>query len=265
MSLIFLYLFIFIFGAFWGSFLNAVVYRIKEKKGFIVGRSVCPHCHHKLGFFDLIPILSFILLKGRCRYCQKKISFQYPLVETATGIIFLLIFNQFLFFSFKTFYLFLISSFLIVIFVYDLKHYLIPDKVIYPAIIVVFLYRLFESLSFSYWPLTISHLKNLRAPLLSGLLAGGFFLLIWFVSRGKWMGFGDVNLAFFMGLFLGFPSVLVALFSAFFIGAIIGLGLIAFGKKNLKSQIPFGPFLVTGTFLALFWGEQIIQWYAKLI
>ena len=95
--------------------------------------------------------------------------------------------------------------------------------------------------------------------------AAGFFFLIWLISRGRWMGFGDVKLGFFMGLFLSWPNILVALFSAFFIGAIIGIGLIIAGKKTLKSQVPFGPFLVTGTFIALFWGQNLINWYINLL
>ena len=92
-----------------------------------------------------------------------------------------------------------------------------------------------------------------------------FFLIIFLVSKGKWLGFGDVKLAFFMGIFLGFPNILTALFLAFFIGAIIGVGLILAEKKNLKSQVPFGPFLIAGTFIALFWGEQLIDWYLSFV
>lgn len=102
-------------------------------------------------------------------------------------------------------------------------------------------------------------------PLLAGISAAGFFFLIWLVSRGKWMGFGDVKLGFLIGLFLGFPNVLVALFLAFFVGAIIGTGLMLVGKKKLKSEVPFGPFLITGIFLALFWGERLVEWYLNLL
>ncbi|MBZ9572784.1 prepilin peptidase [Patescibacteria group bacterium] len=247
------YLIVFIFGACVGSFLNCLIYRLREKESFLSGRSFCPKCRHKLGFFDLIPILSFIFLKGKCRYCSKRISLQYPMVEIATGGVFLLIFN---FQNFTTtLYLLIISCFLIIIFVYDLKHYIIPDKIIYPAIVITFLYRVIFNFQTS----------NLYSSILSALAASGFFFLIWLVSRGKWMGLGDAKLAFFMGLFLGYPQILPALFSAFLIGAIIGLGLIAFGKKSLKSQVPFGPFLVAGSFIALFWGEQIIRWYINSV
>lgn len=275
------YLIVFIFGVCVGSFLNCVIYRLETKQSFLRGRSFCPKCKHKLGFLDLIPILSFIILKGKCRYCGKKISWQYPLVESFTGILFVLVLNYELgirnqgIFDFQgslnLLFLILNSCFLILIFVFDLKHYIIPDKIIYPAIVIAFLYLLFESLRFKIWGLSeiwdlgFGIFKGLRLPLLAAFSAGGFFFLLWFLSRGKWLGFGDVKLAFFMGLFLGWPNILVGLFSAVLIGATIGLVLVGLGKKTLKSQVPFGPFLVTGTFIALFLGQNLIKWYLNLL
>jgi len=253
--------FIFLFGLAVGSFLNCLIYRLETGGSFLKGRSFCPHCKHVLNWQDLIPLLSFLILRGKCRYCQQKINWQYPLVELATGIIFLLVFLTYIHINIYTgVYLLIISCFLIVIFVYDLKHYIIPDKVIYLAIVLVFIYQLFGN-----WKLEIGNLQPLLNPFSSALLASVFFLAIVLVSQGRWMGIGDIKLAFLMGLFLGFPNILVALFSAFLIGAIIGIGLIISGKKTLKSEVPFGPFLVTGTFIALFWGQEIINWYAKVI
>ncbi len=262
-----IYLITFIFGAFIGSFLNCVIYRLENKQSFLKGRSFCPECKHKLYFFDLIPIFSFIFLKGKCRYCGKKISIQYPLVEIITGLLFLLILNfqfgdsEFLILnvltSIRFLYLLIASSLLIIVFIYDLKHYIIPDKVIYPLIGITFFYQLiynFQAIDFNFWSF-----------LLSAFGAASFFFFIWLFSKGKCMGFGDVNLAFFMGLFLGWPNILVALFSAFLIGAIIGIGLIILGKKKLKSQVPFGPFLIIGTFIALFWGQNLINWYLNFL
>lgn len=246
-------LIVFLTGLVVGSFLNCVIYRLKEKQSFLSGTSFCPKCHHQLGFFDLIPVLSFIFLKRKCRYCGEKISWQYPLVEIATGILFLLIFNFQNFIT--TFYLLIISCLLIIIFVYDLKHYIIPDKIVYPAIAIVFLYKIIFNFQIS----------NFYSLILSALVASGFFFLLWLVSRGKWMGLGDAKLAFLMGLFLGYPKILTAMFSAFLIGAIMGIVLVMFGKKTLKSQVPFGPFLVVGTFIALFWGREIIKWYLGLV
>src|SRR3989344_3307701 len=136
-----------------GSFLNVVILRLEKDEGFVKGRSYCPRCRHQLMWLDLIPVVSYLFLQGSCRYCHKKISWQYPLVEIITGLIFLLIFNftpilnQFLIFNFiNLLFLFYVTSSLIVIFVYDLKFYLIPDKVLFPAIGVTFLYRIFENL-----------------------------------------------------------------------------------------------------------------------
>ena len=269
---------IFIFGLAVGSFLNCVIYRLAltpQQERLVWGlalprgRSFCPHCKHILSWQDLIPVLSFLILRGKCRYCQKKISWQYPLVEIATALLFLLvfnfqfsIFNEFSIFNFQTLFnlcfLFLVSCFLIVIFVYDLKHFIIPDKVIFPAIGIALIYNFYQLLT-THYPLS-TVLNNLYAA----FGAAVFFLMIVLISRGKWMGLGDVKLAFLMGLFLDFPNILIALFFAFLIGAIIGVGLILAKRKTLRSEVPFGPFLVTGTFVALFWGERIVQWYLDL-
>ena len=255
-----IHFFIFLFGLAVGSFLNCLIYRLEVGEGFLKGRSYCPHCKHVLSWKDLIPIFSFLILKGKCRYCCQKISWQYPLVELSTGIIFLLIFLTSLRINnYTPVYLLIMACFLIVVFVYDLKHYIIPDKVIYPAIFVSGIWYLVSGISFNFY--TRYEILN---TIYSALVAAAFFLLIVLISRGKWMGVGDIKLAFLMGLILGWPNILVALFFAFFIGAIIGLGLIISGKKTLKSEVPFGPFLVTGTFIALFSGGQIIHWYLNL-
>ena len=264
-------LFVFLFGLVIGSFLNCVIYRLERKKGFLKGRaqrktssflrgrSYCPHCKHVLSWQDLIPVFSFLILKGKCQYCKKKISIQYPLVELLTGALFLLIFINFnnllvtRYLLLVTSFWILISSFLIIIFVYDLKHYMIPDKVIYPAIIIAMIFRLFTG----YGLLVTGYL-------LSAFAAAGFFLLIVLISRGKWMGVGDIKLAFLIGLLLGHPNTILALFLAFLIGAIIGVGLIGLKKKTIKSELPFGPFLILGIYLALFFGEKIINWYFNL-
>lgn len=260
---------IFIFGLTVGSFLNCVIYRLQKDEEFLIKRSYCPHCHHTLSWQDLIPLISFLILRGKCRYCKNKISWQYPLIELATGFLFVFVAwhqltansEQLTFFNFFTFcYLLAVSCLLVVIFVFDLKHYIIPDKVIYLAILVSGIWYLVSSIFFSQF--TTNQILN---TIYSAIGAAGFFLAIILISRGKWMGWGDVKLGFFMGLLLGFPNIFVALFLAFFFGAIIGLGLIIAGKKRLKSEVPFGPFLVTGTFIALFWGKEIINWYIGLI
>jgi prepilin signal peptidase PulO-like enzyme (type II secretory pathway) len=258
---IILYIIVFILGLIIGSFLNCVIYRLEEEKSFLKGRSFCPHCKHILNWGDLIPVFSFIFLKTRCRYCREKISFQYPLVELATGLLFVSLLNYgFLspFYILHSIFFILFSCFLIIIFIFDLKHYIIPDKVIFPAIITALIYNLYL-LFISHYPLS-TILNNFYAAFGAAL----FFLIIVLATKGKGMGVGDIKLAFFMGLLLGLPNILVALFLAFLIGAIIGLGMIALKKKTLKSEIPFGPFLILGTFIALFWGSNLINWYLNL-
>lgn len=272
-------IFIFLLGLIIGSFLNCVIYRL-EKEETLKGRSYCPKCKHTLHWLDLIPVFSFLFLGRKCRYCKAKISWQYPAVEVSTGILFLLVFWSLGFgwslglgiWDFiKLCFMFYVSCSMIVIFVYDLKHYLIPDKILFPAIGITFVYRIFEVLNFGGWDLFgIWDLEFwISAPLINyliaSLLATAFFFSIFIVSRGQWMGFGDVKLAILLGLILGFPNILAGLFLAFFFGAIIGIGAIFLQKKGLKSEIPFGPFLITGTFIAMLWGQEIVYRYVNLI
>jgi len=274
------YVFVFLFGLMLGSFLNCVVYRLEKNKSFAKGRSFCPKCSHVLQWHDLVPVLSFVLLGGKCRYCGKPISWQYPLVEVSTGIILILnfkflILNEFLILNFKflitAVYLTFLAACLIVIFAYDLKTFFIPDKVVYPAIGLVLLYSFFKISNFDIWNLfgiwnlEFGIFRPFFVKILSGLAAASFFFSIWALSRGKWMGFGDVKLAFLIGLAVSWPNILLALFFSFLIGAIIGIGLIVFKQKKLKSEVPFGPFLVSGALIALFWGQAIINWYVGLL
>lgn len=245
---------VFILGLCVGSFLLVLIDRIPKDESFIKGRSYCDHCKKKLQWFDLIPLLSFIFLKRKCHYCHKKISFYYPLVELTTGALFLLIFNQIQISNFKLndffsllYYFFIVSS-LIVIFFTDIKYGIIPDKIVYPSIIIAFLYLI---LNINY--LLLNHL-------LSAFSALGFFLLIFLLTKGKGMGFGDVKLSFLMGLVLGFPKIISALYLAFLTGALVSFILIICRKKKFfGATIPFGPFLVIGTITSLFWGEKLIK------
>ena len=190
------------------------------------------------------------------------------MVEIATGLLFVLFYDLRMSWmsdiprmsdipisAFGAAFGFVTIPFLVVIFVYDLKHYIIPDKVIYPAIGVALIYDLRM-----FWMLDIRGMSDI---LISAFGAAAFFLAIVLISRGKWMGVGDIKLAFLMGLMLSYPNIIIALFLAMIIGAIIGVGLIILGKKGLKSEVPFGPFLVIGTFIALFWGKEIINWYVQ--
>src|SRR3989344_282688 len=256
--------FVFAIGLCIGSFLNCVIYRLEKGESFVKGRSYCPHCKHSLMWLDLVPVFSFLFLRGKCRYCKGKISAQYPIIEIVTGLAFLLIANFQLPITnvgglVNLIFLLYMSSSLIVIFVYDVKFYLIPDKVLFPTVGIAFVFRLVASFFIGNWVLGLGNY------VLAALISSGFFLAIYLISRGAWMGFGDVKLAVLMGLVLGFPNILAALFLAFFFGAIIGIGAIFLQKKGLKSEIPFGPFLIVGTFMAMFFGGQIINWYLQFL
>ena len=249
--------FIFLFGLAIGSFLNVVICRLQTGEGVVTTRSHCPHCQKTLKWFDLIPLVSFTLTLGRCRYCQKKISWQYPLVELATGMLFIIFSLQSLGLLYTSYFL-IITSALIVIFVFDLKHLIIPDQVVYPAIGFVLLVSLFRSL--------VSASLNLWLyGLLITLAISGFFFLLVALSQGRWMGLGDVKLAFLMGLLLGWPNILAALLIAFTSGALVGLFLVLLRKKTFKSQLPFGPFLSAATILILLYGDRLVNWYLYLI
>ena len=256
----------FIIGLFFGSFLNVLADRIPRGEK-LTGRSHCENCHKVLSWKDLIPIISFVYLRGKCRYCGSKLSLQYPIVELLTGAMFALTYlwlnnpisnvqfqmsNSIFYFLFTIYYLFMVSS-LIVIFFADLKHGIIPDKIVIPAIVVSFAYLL------------IIHQSSIINHLLSALLSFGFFLIIYILTKGRAMGFGDVKFAFFIGLFLGFPAVLFAFYIAFLTGGIVGIILILWKKKALKSAIPFGPFLVIGSVLGLFLQSVIIHLISPLL
>ena len=146
---------------------------------------------------------------------------------------------------------------IVVIFVYDLKYYLILDKVVYPAAVVLFLTNpLIYAGAGEWW-------RGVLDALIAATIGCGFFLLQYLISRGKWIGGGDVKMGFLMGLILGIKGLLVALFFSYVIGALVGVGLIVIGKKTMKSQIPFGTFLAVGTLIAMFWGEEILKWYLR--
>jgi prepilin signal peptidase PulO-like enzyme (type II secretory pathway) len=259
---------IFIFGLIIGSFLNCLIFRLHTGEG-MRGRSHCPKCKKQIAWYDNIPVLSFILLKGKCRHCHKSISWQYPAVELITGLLFvtawvieLRIMNYELWF-YPGFIihnsLFIIHilrdwffiSVMIIIFIYDLRWYLILDIVTLPAAAVMLALNLY-----------LGH--SLQSLAISGIIGMSFFLIQFLVSRGKWIGGGDIRLGLLMGLSLGWPGVLTAIFLAYFIGSAIGLSLIAFGKKKWGSEIPLGVFLSSAAVIVLFWGREILNWYLSI-
>lgn len=239
---------IFILGLVVGSFINCVIYRLHQDQSFIKGRSFCPYCKHKLGVLDLIPVFSFIFLKRKCRYCAKKISWQYPIVELTTALTFSFIFWQSEFQFAILFRNLFFAAVLIIIFIYDLKYQLVAEKIIFPAVIIAFPINIF---------LKISWLDLF----LGAIIGSSFFLFQYLISRGKWIGFGDVYIGFLMGVMLGVYKIVLAIMLSYFIGSIIAIILIILKKETLKSKIALGPFLVIGTFVALLYGERILDWY----
>lgn len=243
-------IFIFILGAIVGSFLNVVIFRLHAQSS-ILGRSLCLFCKKFIQWYDNIPIFSFFRLRGKCRWCQQKISWQYPLVELTTGILFLLAYWQSptLILLFRNL---IFIAVLIVIFVYDWRWYLILDVITVPATVFAFFVNLFLGYG----------LGNL---LLGAVIGGGFFLMQFLVSSGRWIGGGDIRLGILLGVMLGWKLLLVTLFLAYLSGSIVGLGLIIAKQKKFSSPMPFGTFLAAAAIVSLLYGEPLWQWYLALI
>lgn len=257
---------VFIFGSIIGSFLNVLILRLPNGKS-IGGRSHCMHCKHELAWLDLVPIFSYLFLRGRCRYCGKRISPRYIIVETITGLLFVTAYLIFMPAAasaaswIELIRAIFIVVVLILIFAIDLEHFLILDKVIFPAglalLILNFMLDVFKG-STTFNSFTVQGILSAAGLAL-------FFGAIYFFSDGRWIGFGDVKFSLFLGLATPFPFILVNIFGAFFLGSVIGIILLASGIKKLKSEIPFGTFLALSTAATLFFGPQIIDWYLRLI
>jgi prepilin signal peptidase PulO-like enzyme (type II secretory pathway) len=264
---------VFILGTIFGSFISVVIYRIHaEKKGIFWGKSECPYCHKRLNPLDLIPIFSYLIRGGKCSKCKKHISIHYLLLELLTGTILLGLFLKFPFIQFElgldptadTFSFDLphfinfasigiISLFLIAIFFYDLKHKEIPEIFTLPAIAIVFLV------------MVIWFRDGFAGMAIGGAIAGLFFGLQVWISKEKWLGAGDTQVGILMGMLLGWKLVIVAIMLSYIIGSLVSIFLLLAGKVTKKSTIPFAPFLVTGTFIAIFAGDYIINSYLQIL
>lgn len=243
-------LLVFIIGSVLGSFLNVVIDRLSTGRGIVGGRSYCELCKRTLSPIDLIPIFSYIFLRGKCRFCKNKIPFRLVVVEILVGItftaLFLLFINQSATLLSTVFLAIILWSF-IGIFFADIEYGIIPDLLVILST-VASLFYVYES-----------HL-SISNHLLSGIGSLVFFLVLFTITRGRGMGFGDVKLSFVLGLLLGFPSIIVALYIAFLTGAVVSIILVVWRKlRFFGSTIPFGPFLVVGVITSLFWGEKILQ------
>ncbi len=243
---------IFILGLIIGSFLNVLICRLPDLKSIASTRSYCPQCKHSLSYVDMIPVFSFLLLSGHCKYCRKNISWQYPLVEIATALLFVALYLQFGLTFYSVFQI-IVSCCLIVVFVYDAQRQLIPDEMLLAIVFVTIIYYISQYKFFDFTNILIA----IFIPI---LLTGA----IVFLSKGKGMGIGDIKLSAVLGLVLGYPNILIALFVAFVVGAIYGIIAIIAGKNKLKDAIAFGPFLIIGFYITLFWGQNILNWYLKI-
>lgn len=240
-----------ILGLITGSFLNVLVFRMDDLKSVLYTRSQCPHCQKTIAWYDLIPFLSFFLLRAKCRNCGQKISAQYPLVELGTGLLFVYLYLMFGL-SLTLFYYLLVFSLLLVIFVYDLKTMQVPELFVW---IVLGLSLLLG------WYFGGFDIISLIA---GGLIGGGFLAALAYFSKEKWMGYGDIKIGFVLGFLTGYPNAIFAMFFSFLFGSIIGLLIVWRNKGTLKTAIPFAPFLIFSTLLTLTYGQVLIQWYLGL-
>lgn len=262
--MIFFGIFSFILGSLIGSFLNVLTLRLPRDHR-INGRSECPSCKKTLKWFELIPFFSYVALGGHCRSCGKKISSRYPIMEAVTGLMFLILFlvlNPQSGLDWLTIIrAIFIASVLLVVFVIDFEHYLILDRIIWPASLIILILNIVVDITSgagSYLGLT-----------LGGLLSAGIgfscLYLLWFISQGRWIGFGDVKYMVFLGLALASPLYFVSIFLSFLIGGAVSVCLLLFAKKTLQSKIPFGTFLSLGAFITLLYGGELLTWYLALI
>jgi len=247
----------FIVGSAVGSYLNNVISRSVKGESNI-GRSYCDHCHKTLSTIDLVPILSFIALGAKCRYCKKPLSWQYPFVELLTAFLFtsafyLLVSTGPISIITVLFYFFLISV-SIVVAVIDIKYYLIPTTFVYLASLITLFYNFFILPTYLFYE-----------HIIAAFAVAFFFLIIVVATRGKGMGQGDIVLVFLIGMVLGYQNTFAAMFIAFLLGALISVALILIGKKRFGQTIPFAPFLIGGFLLSLFWGTELINWYLAML
>ena len=250
-----------LYGVVLGSALNAFVWRLHAKKSWVKGKSICEACKHELAGKDLVPVLSWLYLRGRCRYCRKPISIQHVAVELATGALFALSAlvlkpTDTLTWAVFIIWLWLLVQ-LIILFIYDLRWMILPNKVTYPAIGLALATLMLIAVAGA--PMQVW-----LGPLEAAAIAGGFFYFLAAIAGGRLMGGGDVKLVFLMGLILGVQKLALALFIGFNSAAIVSVALIILKLRKRSDHIPFGPFLIAGTIIAYLYGHVIITWYLHL-
>lgn len=253
--MIFPYVIALLIGLGFGSFASVVIHRLHKKEdGIFWGRSKCPQCQHTLNAIDLIPVFGFIINKFKCRYCNKRISYRYPILELTMGIGFTITTIMTGFGNPLLLAYFLMLTFIFVaISFYDIFFQEIPDELSLPTIMLAGLAGFF------------GHLHSLASLGIGFIIPVLFFGILFFGSKGKWLGGGDLRIGAIMGFVLGWPNILVGLFLGYLLGSIYSAFGLMSGKLNRKTPIAFGPFLFGGTYIALFWGNHIVNWYLGLM
>lgn len=239
-----------------GSFLNVCIYRLPESRSIVHPGSSCPACGFKIPFYDNIPVLSYLFLRGRCRRCGVKISLRYPLVEVTAGLFALALFHGYGW-SWEALYFFTFVAALLVITFIDIDHRIIPDVITYPGIVVGF--------ACSFWAGHVTW----KASLLGILLGGGLLFLVasgyYYLTKKEGMGGGDVKLLAMIGAVLGWQATIFTLFVGSAVGTVFGIVVALQTREGRKTAVPFGPFLSVGALLFLFFGRQIMDWYFGLL
>lgn len=261
---------IFILGLIIGSFLNVCIWRLPREESVIGGHSHCVHCGKKIKAYDLVPLFSYLLLKGKCRDCGKRISPRYALVEFITGVSFLALFLNFGI-CFDLFSMMFLVSILIVVFFVDIEHRIIPDELVIAGLIggaIVFVYNIFAGIYTETLPSVLMYRNDTFwwNPIL-GLIIGSGSLFLVAVLGGliyktdDAMGGGDIKIYAPIGMFLGWKLTLVSLLFSITIGGVISVILLVVFKVGKKTAIPFGPFIVVGTYVTILWGWDFLIWY----
>lgn len=249
---IFIYIVIFFFGAIIGSFLNVCIYRIPKEQSIVYPPSHCTNCNTRLKWKDLIPIFSYLFLRGKCRYCKDKVSVKYPFIETLTAIVFLITYINYGLSLYFMKYI-ILWCFLIVISVIDLNTQEVYFKTTAPVIIIGLTFAIIEKIMYSI---------PLWNYLLGGVIASTIIAFIVYAIGG--MGEGDIEIAALCGIFIGWKYSIIMLMLSFIIGAIIGVLLIVSKKKSRKDYIAFGPFIALSSFIVAFYGIHILNYYISL-
>jgi leader peptidase (prepilin peptidase)/N-methyltransferase len=241
-------------GLVWGSFLTAFKSRLDDLMSLVVGRSQCPNCRHRLGFLDLFPVLSYVFLLGRCRYCKKSISYHYPLIEILSVVLAVAIYLK-SGLSISSVLVYLSMSLLLVASFLDIEAQEVPSSILIASVILA----LIANLMVNY--------DNIAMALLSGLTCAFIPIILSVGSREKWMGYGDILFALSIGFLVGYPASIVSIFLAFLLGSIFGIIYLIISKRGigLKTKIAFGPFIALGGFVGYLVGQNLLSIYLKMI